>query len=389
MISGHHVRYVLVRLDRVRIETALAYDHVARTESLGHMASRHGAIAAIDGGFFDAGFSGPFKDLDGTTAVDGHIVFKGDVGPTLFFNAQNEPTMEKVPLRIEGSLDGSYEYPDAWGAYWINRYPENDRPTVTIFTPAWGQATELRGFQAQVDDGFVTRVSQKSLGIPRDGYVIYVRGEPELEWRLRVGRRVDYRVVRSDGSSLGSFANMTQAISGGPRLVVDGRIAVHPWLEGFRDPQLFQVVERSAVGITLDRRRLILATATGTLHDIARIMRRLGAYEAMNLDGGASSGLWARGRYLTQPQRLLTNALLVLPERDANSLLGAERVHGGKNRGIGRLPLRRVRKLVRSGTALDDDRLREYLHAAEFQVGRYVDRRYAACLRTGLPACGH
>jgi exopolysaccharide biosynthesis protein len=58
---------------------------------------------------------------------------------------------------------------------------------------------------------------------------------------------------------------------------------------------------------------LILATATGTLHQMARIMRRLGAYQAMNLDGGASSGLWAWGHYLTTPQRLLNNALLVLP----------------------------------------------------------------------------
>lgn len=312
-ILGKHVEYLMVRLDDVRIVTALAYDHVARTESLGHMAARHHALAAIDGGYFDSSFRGPFKDLIDTTMVNGQLVFKGDVGSTLFFDAQNQPRIEEIPLRIQGGLDGHFSPPYDWYAYWINRYPENADPTVTIFTPAWGSATDLRGFQVQVQDGIITRVARRSLRIPRNGYVIYLQGERELRPRFRVGRRIEYRVVRSDGIALGDFAEATQAIGGGPRLIVDGRIALHPRQEGFHDPQLFRIVERSVIGVTRDRKWLILATAVGTLHQMARIMRRLGAYEAMNLDGGASSGLWVRGRYLTTPQRTLTNALLILP----------------------------------------------------------------------------
>ena len=45
---------------------------------------------------------------------------------------------------------------------------------------------------------------------------------------------------------------------------------------------------------------------------MADVMKALGAWNAMNLDGGASSGLWARGRYLTTPGRPISNALLVL-----------------------------------------------------------------------------
>lgn len=310
---GHHVKYLMVRLNRVRIEAALGWDHVARTESLAQMAMRHHALAAIDGGFFDSGYRGPFKDLIDTTIVDGHMVFKGDVGCTLFFNADNAAKMEEIPLRIEGSLDGSYAYPNNWYAYWINRFPEDEHDTVTIFTRAWGSATDLRGFQVQVENGFVTQISRSSLPIPRDGYVIYVRGERKMASHFRVGRRIEYRVVRTDGLALGAFADAWQAIGGGPRLIVDGHIELDPRAEGFHDPQLFRVVERSVIGVTRDGRTLILATATGSLHQMARIMRRLGAYEAMNLDGGASSGLWVRGRYMTKPQRMLTNALLVLP----------------------------------------------------------------------------
>ncbi len=57
---------------------------------------------------------------------------------------------------------------------------------------------------------------------------------------------------------------------------------------------------------------MILATSSGTIRDMADVMRGLGAYQAMAFDGGASAGFWLRGRYLTAPGRLLNNALLVV-----------------------------------------------------------------------------
>jgi len=39
-------------------------------------------------------------------------------------------------------------------------------------------------------------------------------------------------------------------------------------------------------------------------------MKQLNAYNAMNLDGGASSGLWFKGSYIRKPGRLLSNALI-------------------------------------------------------------------------------
>lgn len=35
----------------------------------------------------------------------------------------------------------------------------------------------------------------------------------------------------------------------------------------------------------------------------------------MNLDSGASSGLWLRGTYLRTPGRLISNALLIQEQR--------------------------------------------------------------------------
>lgn len=311
-IDGRAVTYVVAPLDRVRIRVALGQDKPGRTESLGHMAVRYRAIAAINGGYFEAYTPGAIKNLIETTIVDGALVFKGDIGDTLYFDRYNHATIEHVPLRIEGALDGSYRYPDNWYAYWFNRLPGPSADTITIFTPQWGATTGLSGFQVQVDDGVVTAISTASLAIPQNGYVIYFKGETTVAGHFRIGRRVEYRIVRTDGDAVSDFADAWQAVGGGPRLLTDGRITVDPHGEHFHDPKVWGDDARSMIGTSRDGRSLILAVSSGTLEDCARIMQRLGAYQAMNLDSNASSGLWFRGGYLREPGRPLNNALLIL-----------------------------------------------------------------------------
>lgn len=65
------------------------------------------------------------------------------------------------------------------------------------------------------------------------------------------------------------------------------------------------------MGITPEGRLLLVTTGAATIKQLARGMQRLGCREAMNLDGGASSGLWLEGRYLTQPGREISNALVI------------------------------------------------------------------------------
>lgn len=103
------------------------------------------------------------------------------------------------------------------------------------------------------------------------------------------------------------------ALQAGPRLVRDGKVAVDVKTEGFRDPKILTGGgARSAVGVTKDH-KLILATVSGaTIPQMAQIMKQAGALQAMNLDGGASSGLYYNGQYVTKPGRLISNALVIL-----------------------------------------------------------------------------
>jgi exopolysaccharide biosynthesis protein len=125
----------------------------------------------------------------------------------------------------------------------------------------------------------------------------------------------NYGMPDEDSSDAASafWPRVQEAIGCGPRLVADGRIALDMRGEKFTDRKVLVLsTARSAVGLTRDR-RLLLVTTSGTIPQLAGIMKALGAYQAMNLDGAASSGLWLRGRYLRSPGRDLSNSLLVLP----------------------------------------------------------------------------
>jgi len=314
-VDGRAVSYVEVRLADVGVRIGLADGQPGRVAPLDAIARRYHALAAINGGDFEAYGALPIRNPNHTLITGGGFMFKGDVGDVLWFDAENRAQIDRIPLKIEGSLDGRWTWPNNWYAYWINRYPSGAGDTITIFTPEWGERTGLTGGpQVQVADGVVTAINAGSTIIPRNGYVVYFRGEAKAAAHFAVGRRAAFRVVRGDGEPLGTFANAREAIGCGPRLLTGGRITVDPAAEGFRDPKiLYASAARSAVGLTGDG-RMILATSVGTIREMAQVMRRLGASDAMAFDGGASAGLWFRGRYVTEPGRLLNNALLIVPK---------------------------------------------------------------------------
>ncbi|MFC5987214.1 phosphodiester glycosidase family protein [Marinicrinis lubricantis] len=103
------------------------------------------------------------------------------------------------------------------------------------------------------------------------------------------------------------------AIQAGPRLITDGKKTVNPLAEGFKDPKILSNSgARSAIGITKDHYLILLTTSGATIPQLADLMLQAGAVNAMNLDGGASSGLVYNGQYITKPGRDISNALLIL-----------------------------------------------------------------------------
>ncbi|HEX5322223.1 MAG TPA: phosphodiester glycosidase family protein, partial [Capsulimonadaceae bacterium] len=112
-------------------------------------------------------------------------------------------------------------------------------------------------------------------------------------------------------------------IGGGPWLVQGGQITVDAIAEGFDDSFANDPNPRTAVGQTADG-DILLVTVDGrqklskgvSLSQMAQIMKRLGAVNAINFDGGGSTTMAAAGMIVNSPsgsgvERPVADMLLV------------------------------------------------------------------------------
>jgi len=310
-----HVETIDIPLGSVTLKVALAHGRVGCTESLEAMARSHGAVAAINGSFFDAYSTRSVRNPYGTLIANGQVVHLSDHPTTLGCFADGTVAIGRVKLAIVGGLDGSEHYPDNWYAYGANDYPEGPN-WAEVYTPLCGsRKVPDGGHHIVVRNGAVVSVGAGPTAIPAEGFVLRLSGaEAYLRDRFQLGRQCAFRFTVKYAEPTLDWLSAREALGCGPLLVRDGSVAVDPPAEGFRDPKVLSgCCARSAVGLT-GKGRLLLATCSGaTIRQLAEAMKALGCRHAMNLDGGASSGLWLRGRYLTRPDRDISNALLVKP----------------------------------------------------------------------------
>jgi tetratricopeptide (TPR) repeat protein len=117
----------------------------------------------------------------------------------------------------------------------------------------------------------------------------------------------------------------------GPRLLRSGRVSLAPRHQGFSDPHVLGRASRVAVGLTPDNKLLMVVTRQDiSLTQLAKLMLSLGCIDAVNLDGGGSTGMYYRGKGVVMPGRSLVNMLAVYESveheaRTCNCELPAER----------------------------------------------------------------
>lgn len=145
---------------------------------------------------------------------------------------------------------------------------------------------------------------------------------------VRAGRLVNHVAFRPRGTTFGLRAgNVPEmgpadqadwrshwlSVTAGPRLLTDGRVTLAPRQEGFYDPSVLGTATRTALGTSQGGATLYLVsfhTPVGLAREAA-VMRALGAYQAMSLDGGTCRALAEHGKPLVRPGRALTNAIAV------------------------------------------------------------------------------
>ena len=167
-----------------------------------------------------------------------------------------------------------------------------------------------------------------AMPIPPRGAVLSATGDSAIAFVRALARRGTLvRVLAGLGEP--SFAPRT-SVGGWPRVVLDGaNVGVRadslegtfPRFSSARHP-------RSAIALSRDSTQLMLVVVDGrrpwsvgmSLAELADNLIALGAYQAMNLDGGGSSALWVAGDVVNFPsdptgERAVGNALVVRATR--------------------------------------------------------------------------
>ncbi|EST37889.1 hypothetical protein N566_10600 [Streptomycetaceae bacterium MP113-05] len=261
-------------------------------------------VAAINADFFDINATGAPL---GPGIRDGEITQSPEPGATRAVGFGPGSAGRILDLYFEGTL----ALPD--GEEQLAAYNAADVPQdgIGAYNAQWGTADRAATVEGAADTsevavraGRVVRVSDEpgDGAVPQDTTVLLGRdhGSKVLDG-LEVGDPVswEYRLRTDDGGPM-----PRTAVGGRGALVVDGQ--PQDW-EGRPNNA---TAPRTAVGFSQDGSTMHVLTVDGrqaasggaTLTELARMMDELGAYNALNLDGGGSSTLVAREPGSDTPQ---------------------------------------------------------------------------------------
>ena len=290
-----HVVTVDPRAPGLVIQPAMGGAVVSAPATTSTVAARLEALAAINGSFY-SGYSGLGLPL-GLIVIDGRVLSAPLPRRTVFaVDATGRPWIGSVEFTGRLVTDAGAEVPISA----INRPPQSGG--VALYTPEYGPLTPPQALVVIVRDDRVIGASRGRLPIPADGFALATAAsQKHLLDSLRGGQTVRLRLSLSpDG--------IHNALQGGPGLVREGRIHIPYVWEGFSGG-FYQVrTARSAIGIThtgkvlfvtVDRRTRGRDSTGMNLPELAALMHKLGARDAMNLDGGGSATLVVGGRIVS------------------------------------------------------------------------------------------
>ncbi|MFL5571571.1 MAG: phosphodiester glycosidase family protein [Gemmatimonadaceae bacterium] len=164
--------------------------------------------------------------------------------------------------------------------------------------------------------------------IPPDGAVFAAYGSglrSEEIQKMAEGDTV--KVLLATSPRIRHGATPTMIIGGWPRILRDGENVAgeSATIEGTLSRNAEARHPRTAVGFSRDSSTLLLLTVDGrsensggmTLVELANVIRELGAWQAMNFDGGGSTTMVIDGKVVNHPsdkegERAVGNALLVV-----------------------------------------------------------------------------
>lgn len=268
----------------------LGSPYAVRRQTVSQMGAASGAIAAINGDFFDISDTGAALGV----AIDRERgLLQGSTtgwipeNVSFYIDAAGQPQIGPMVTKTK------FKQRPRWPVSGINA-PTVAPNSIGVYTPDWGWT---KGYSVTdgdksarevvvVDGKIVSNKGTLSKGRKVKGQVMVGRGSAaKLLKELKVGRKATFKYKAKPGATVAVSGDRALLING-VQTVINDRL-MHP---------------RTALGVDVDGRKLLLLVIDGrsaysrgyTMVELATMMRALGAESAINFDGGGSSAMYSR-----------------------------------------------------------------------------------------------
>ncbi|WP_308636658.1 stalk domain-containing protein [Paenibacillus silvisoli] len=329
---------------------------VSSVGSVSNMVSENGAVAGVNGDYFNTA-NGKGSPI-GAEVTAGALVSSPSKLTGMYAFAV---TADRKPVIDMYGFEGAVTAGDGstFALSGINKAAYKTEPdnayshanAMYIYTSAWTQSrpdvadSSTTPTEVLVQNGVVTQVAENAMipgAVPADGYILRTHGKAAqyVKEHLQVGQPVQasYNLIAQSTGQKVDPSSLQMLIGGHTILVDQGKAAAYSRNPSSISPNTDRA--RTAVGYSQDGKKVLVITVEDsgssqgvTLPELQQLMVQLGVWKGVNLDGGGSTTMVARplgetGTQLAFPteygdtQRQVANGLGVYTTAPAGQLKG-------------------------------------------------------------------
>jgi hypothetical protein len=273
---------------------------VVGTAPLHKTAQQLGAIAAINGGFFNRNNKLPLGALKNREKwLSSPILNRGVI-------AWDE--LGKVKM---GRLELQETINIANGDRFVITYLNSGyvQPGISRYNPHWGVSyttlsddeiivvVEKDRIKEQITTG---KAGEDTIPIPPQGYLLTLRKVDHLADKFELDREISVQASTIPPD----FAKYPYIMGAGPLLLLNRQVVLDGAAEQFSEAFNQQKASRSAIAINSEGELMFVAVHNRiggvgpSLLELAQILKNMGAVNALNLDGGSSTQIYLGGQII-------------------------------------------------------------------------------------------
>lgn len=295
-----HINVLRIDLkdEYTEIKALLNPKGIPYTSKVSTMVQNQNAVAGINGDFFN---DKPLPSGMGTLISEGEMISspieRAYAYPSFYLSKENLAGIGYLDRRI---LVDNNDLKETLFVNTLNKVT-TDFSTLTLLNRDWDEKSIGSRFHKDLIEVLIVdnivqekRIGGQAFKIPTNGYVVAGRGErADALNRFEPGQNVELKVSSIFDPEHAHLENIDFAIGGGSIILKDGEVFLS------KDISSKGNHPRTGIGINKDSTELIFVTVDGrdssykgvSPEMFGAILKRLGAHDGINLDGGGSTAM--------------------------------------------------------------------------------------------------